>query len=87
MALKKEEGFRISEDEEHRAGREDDRKRRKLKGRVGAQRTSPSQEMGGLEFSSSQMNQTDDSNLHSKNLHSKDSNYTLKTPKSFCLCI
>lgn len=86
MALKKEEGFRISEDEEHRAGR-DDRKRRKLKGRVGVQRTSPSQEMGGPEFSSSQMNQTDDSNLHSKNLHSKDSNYTLKTPKSFCLCI
>ena len=56
MALKKEEGFRISEDEEHRAGRESDRKRRQLKGRVGAQRTSPFQEMGGLEFSSSQMN-------------------------------
>lgn len=51
MALKKEEGFRTSEDEEHRAGREDDRKRRKLKGGVGAQRTSPFQEMGGLEFS------------------------------------
>ena len=56
MAWKKEEGFRVSEDEEHRADRKDDRKGRKLKGRVGAHRTSFSQEIGTLEFPSSQMN-------------------------------